>query len=106
MDGRDEKGRFANGNAGGPGRPKDGLSLVKEIIQQLGEPYPGTDATVARVLVRKYIADAIDGLDMPGRRDLIDRIDGKAKQPIEHSGDVTGRLQIVRHLDDGEAAGE
>ena len=104
--GRNEKGQFTTGNGGGPGRKPNGYSLVKILRIQLQEQFPGSDHTVAQELIKRYIASALDGSDMIARRDIIDRIDGKPREHIKHSGDVTGRVIIVRHLSEEEGGEE
>ena len=50
MEGRDEKGRFAKGNPGGPGRKKGGRSMVADAM----------DAFLARDDVRAIIEEKLE----------------------------------------------
>ena len=71
------------------GRPKGSLSLLSILKNKLIE-----NPDLIEEILQAYINDAkTDGVN---RRDLLDRIDGKPTQPIEHSGELEGRLVINR----------
>ena len=96
--GRDEKGRFVKGSSGNPegtnaGRPK--ISIVAILREKLAEVPEGEKRTRAEIMVAQYLDDAIANRDGVAIRDIIDRIDGKPMQPMEHSGELEGRLIIV-----------
>jgi hypothetical protein len=66
-DGRDERGRFAVGNAGGPGSPLAGRSAKLRAVL-LDEVGPDEMRRVVRVVLQA----ALDG-DLRACRDLMDR---------------------------------
>ena len=72
------------------GRPKgSGLSLLTLLKNKLIE-----NPDIVERILQAYLLDAeVDGVN---RRDLLDRVDGKPTQPIEHSGELEGRLVINR----------
>ena len=72
--GRDGKGRFTVGNAGGPGNPY--ATQVAERRRQLLEAVTEDDW---REIVRRLIEDAKAG-DKAARAELFDRVLGKAHQ--------------------------
>jgi len=77
---RDEKGKFIEGNPGGPGRPKfSPLSILREELQKIADD---EKETFARRFIRKYIQRAMIEVDGVAMRDIIDRFDGKPKQHI------------------------
>jgi len=77
---RDEKGKFIEGNPGGPGRPKfSPLSILREELQEIAE---GEKETFARVFIQRYLAKAMIEVDGVAMRDIIDRFDGKPRQNI------------------------
>ena len=77
---RDEKGKFIEGNPGGPGRPKfSPLSILREELQKIVDE---EKETFARAYIRKYLAKAMKDVDGIAMRDIIDRFDGKPKQSI------------------------
>ena len=78
--------RWQPGESGNPaGRPKGTLSLMSLLKNVLQEENPSDKKTYAESLIRKYIEKALDDNDGQAVRDLIDRIDGRAKQHIEMS---------------------
>ncbi len=66
------------------GRPIGSISLVDILRQKLGRVPPGTDYSVAETIVDAYLEDVMTKPDM--KRDLFDRIDGRAKQDIGLGG--------------------
>ena len=77
---RDEKGKFIEGNPGGPGRPKfSPLSILREELQKIPE---GEKETFILDFIQKYVKKAIKEVDGVAMRDIIDRFDGKPKQHI------------------------
>ena len=95
-DGRDAGGRFAKGNAGGPGNPHARRvarlrALVVEAV---------TDVDMRDVLAT-LIRCAIDG-EPWAVRELLDRTIGKAQPFVDDDADAAanGKLEIiVRHVD-------
>jgi len=64
---RDEKGRFAKGNLGGPGRPK-GLSITSLVRAELDKAPEGEEATYAELLIRQLLKKAIVEGDHPTQK--------------------------------------
>lgn len=97
---RDEKGRFIKGIAPNPnGRPKGTLSLVAILKQILAEIPEGEKETNAVILMKEAIRKAsgknsIFGGDASMLKDIINRVDGLPKQPLEHSGPEGEPLSI------------
>lgn len=92
--GRDESGRFVRGNAGGPGNPHAGAvaKLRAIMLDEVSEQD-------MRRAVRALISVAHTG-DVPALRELFDRLLGKAKQTVEHEGEVkTGGLDFEQMTD-------
>lgn len=83
---------FEKGQSGNPaGRPKGSISVVSELKKKLEEiPKEGNPEKkrYLDMLVIKVIKKALADGDVPMIKDIIDRIDGKAKQPTELSGEV------------------
>lgn len=77
---RDDKGRFTDGNPGGPGRPV--FSIVSIIKAKLQSVPRGQHRSVAEAMISDYIADAQEHNDGVAIRDIIDRFDGKPKQHV------------------------
>ena len=71
---RDENGRFAPGNEGGPGAPRKGESLTDVLRSKLDK----------EEVAEKLIAMAMNG-DFPALRYIFDRIDGTPRQYLETS---------------------
>ena len=82
---RDDKGRFTDGNPGGPGRPV--FSIVSIIKAKLQSVPRGQHRSVAEAMISDYIADAREHNDGVAIRDIIDRFDGKPKQHVAVSDD-------------------
>ena len=96
---RDEHGRFAEGNPGGPGRPRFSLlSIVKEELQKIAEE---DKEQFARQMIREYLKKAKDANDGIAIRDLIDRIDGRAAQSIEINSEKNAQwLALFQEIKD------
>lgn len=77
---------FQKGNPGG-GRPKGSVSLVTLIKKALDKKIDKC-STVADIVVAKLLARAMEG-DIPAIKELLERIDGKVKQEVESSGQLT-----------------
>lgn len=86
-DGRDSRGRFAKGNAGGPGNPHARrvaalrTTLIREVTRD-----------DIRAIVRKLIEQAKDG-DIQAAREVLTRVLGR---PVEH--DILERLCSLEEL--------
>ena len=84
-EGRDDKGRFIEGNNFSQGRPKGSLSLIsmlkEELQEEIKDKASGNKITIARALIKKYLKKAVFEEDVRLMIDTIDRIDGKPNQP-------------------------
>lgn len=58
---KDEKGRFVQGNPGGPGRPPGSLSLVGLLKKKLEEIPDGEQKTWAELFIEKTLNDSYKG---------------------------------------------
>ena len=82
---RDERGRFALGNKGGPGRPKGskGFSIKAALDRAIEESFREDDGrSILDALARTAIKAAAEG-DFRFWKELIDRLDGPIKQHVE-----------------------
>jgi hypothetical protein len=78
---RDAKGRFTDGNPGGPGRPR--FSIVAIMREKLQEVPDGEKRTRAERMIDEYLADAESSKDGVAIRDIINRFDGMPKQSVD-----------------------
>lgn len=93
---RDEAGRFAKGNRGGPGRPRGskGFSIKAALDRAIEESIREEDGrSILDALARTAIKAAADG-DFRFWKELIDRYDGAIRQQIDQ--DQTVRIERVR----------
>ena len=76
-----------------PNLPASGRPVIAALQAALQEIEPGAEASNLRRIVRKLIADAIEG-DLSAMREIFDRVDGK---PVSASagGDQQPRKVIV-----------
>jgi len=87
---RDERGRLLPGNTANPnGRPVGSVSIIAELKKQLDEianedPQKRTKLVL---LVNRMLLKAINDGDTQMIRDIIDRVHGKATQPIDVNTD-------------------
>lgn len=75
-------GRFLQGNPGGPGRKKGSISIVEAIKRKLEEIPEGQKETYLNIFVFRLFQKAIIEGDTSLMKDIIDRVDGRAKQNI------------------------
>lgn len=95
--GRDEKGRYVNGHAGGPGNPyARKVAAFRNALWNAAEPERDN---LARVLVNA----ALEGKPW-AMRELWDRLMGKAKQTVDFR-DVTPDGDPFEVLTDPEVTG-
>jgi len=90
IEGRDDRGRFSPGNAGGPGRPKGskGFSIKAALDRAIEESFREDDGrSILDALARTAIKAAAEG-DFRFWKELIDRLDGPIKQQIEQDQTV------------------
>lgn len=90
---------FVKGQSGNPGgRPKT-KPLTALILKELDKKAPGTKFRQGELAVWKLVQLAIAGEGW-AIKEILDRVEGKAVQPLEHSGaDGTGlefTIQIAR----------
>ena len=87
ISGRNEDGTFKEGVSGNPkGRPV--VSIVALLKEKLREKPGGEDTkTYLEQAVEVILEKAITNKEEKMIRDLIDRIDGKPKQAIDHTSD-------------------
>lgn len=84
---------FKPGQSGNPnGRPKKLPELDKLLADVLGEEKDGIEA--AKAILMALRAKATKG-DVRAAEVLLDRAYGKAKQNIEHSGEINGTTQLI-----------
>lgn len=96
---RDGKGKFIEGHPGIGGRPKGAFSLVEILKEELQKmPEGGNRETFARLLIKRYLKKAISDGDARLIIDAIDRIDGKAKENVNLSGQLA--LELIKELSD------
>ena len=87
------------GQSGNPaGRPKNAVSLVSLLREELGAYIDKEDADRARLLIRAYLDKLEADMDGVAIRDLIDRIDGKPTNRHE----VEGSFTVVFEKEDEE----
>jgi len=88
---RDAKGRWLPGVSGNPnGAP---LSLVGILKRKLLEIPEGERKEQADALMDIYLAKAFSGNENL-LKDILDRIDGKPKESIEHSGEIMQDINL------------
>lgn len=92
---RDPRGRFTQGNRGGPGRPKGsrGPSIKAALDRAIEESVREEDGrSILDALARTAIKAAADG-DFRFWKEIIDRFDGPIRQEIDQ--DQTIRIERV-----------
>jgi hypothetical protein len=108
---RDESGRFlTGGKSPNPnGKPQGGVSVVDAIKRELDKvadfPNNKEKRTYLELLIDKIMKKAVLAGDVSMIKDIINRIDGMPKQPVEMSGSVDTRLEILTRMglvDDNE----
>jgi hypothetical protein len=95
-EGKDEKGRFVDGNKFGQGRPK-GLSLTEAIRRRLKELTPDDKRTALDFLADNIIQDALEHNNAM-RKLIWNYLDGMPHQSLEigGSGELPFIIQIVK----------
>ena len=83
---RDEKGRFTQGNLGGPGRPK-GLSITALVKAELDKAPEGDESTYAELLIRELLKKAIQEGDHPTQKMIWNYIDGLPQANLDVTSD-------------------
>jgi hypothetical protein len=83
---RDEKGRFTQGNLGGPGRPK-GLSITSLVRAELDKAPEDEESTYAELLIRQLLKKAIVDGDHPTQKLIWNYIDGLPQASLDVTSD-------------------
>jgi len=79
---------WQKGQSGNPnGRPEGTISIVSEIKKKLLEIPDGQKKSYLEIFLIKLFKKCMIDEDTTMMKDLIDRVDGKPKIAIEHSGD-------------------
>ncbi len=52
--------------------------------------------TNGEVMALRLLTNAVVGGDVKAMKEILDRLEGKSKQSIEHSGDNIGVIKVVR----------
>lgn len=89
---------------GQSGNPKGRSGRDKFITQQMIAELKACDGAKLRKVVIALIDKAIEG-DIPAIREVIDRAEGRAPQPIEHEGEVNHVHHGATELLAGRIAG-
>lgn len=102
---RDDKGRFVEGVSGNPnGRPP--FSLITMLKAELQKCPSGQDKiTYADMLIKRILKEAIESGDSAQIKNILNYVEGMPKQPVEMSGSVDTRLEILTRMglvDDNE----
>lgn len=79
---RDEQGRFAQGNGGGPGRPK-GFSITEKIREALQEVPEGQKLSYLEAFIKQILKKAIVDGDGPTQKLLWNYIDGLPRRTVD-----------------------
>ena len=82
-----ESTRFKPGQSGNPGGRPKGISMSKVLTDELS-------VEEARKVIRAVVRRAKKG-DVKAASLLFDRTDGKAPQPLEHSGEGGGPIRVA-----------
>jgi hypothetical protein len=83
-DNRNSDGTFAEGNPGGPGRPKGSVSIVAKIKAKFEE-----DPEYFEEWINKLLEDPSN------RKAVMEQIDGKPKQSVELGGKDGAPLEVI-----------
>lgn len=97
-EGRDERGRFAAGNRGGPGRPPKAREAAYQAVVQEVVSLGAWAKVVAEALVRAQAGDS------QARQWLGEFLIGKPKQSLGISLDHSSGADEFEHLSDDELA--
>jgi hypothetical protein len=95
--------QFKKGQSGNPGgRPKGSVKISSCYERSLSRPYPNDPEgrTYAQVIADKTVELAAKG-EIAAIREVTDRLEGKAKQSIENTGDVRVTLPMIYNLLNG-----
>lgn len=83
---------FVKGQSGNPEGLKPGTFLLMPFIRKKLQEVPeGEKETLAAKIIEAYLKDVLEKPEM--KKDLLDRTDGRATQPIEGTGE-NGAISI------------
>ena len=94
-------GKFIPGNPGG-GRPKGSISVTEAIKKKLLEIEPKNQKTWLEGLIMSILANAIIEKNPLTQKVIWEMIDGKAVQPLQHSGSIINQYQHLEEMTDDE----
>lgn len=85
----------------GGSQPKKRDMITQHIISELTELHTGSSVSRARMLARALVDNAVGG-DLQAQKEVIDRVEGKARQEIDvnHDGEITLKSAAVSVLDE------
>lgn len=90
------KNLFKKGTSGNPkGRPKGSVSIVSAIKRKIQKYPKGHRRSYLELIVDKYLHKALIDGDTAVIKDIIDRVDGKAKQSIDLDPNERGGFNIT-----------
>lgn len=98
--------RFRPGCAAGPGRPRT-RPITDRLWARLEQAIAEGEMTYADVIVNQWLGMIAEG-DSGALREMLNRLEGKVSDRVEHDGEVTIRVEYADgpddHADDAEAA--
>lgn len=97
-DKRDEKGRFAKGHGGGPGRPKSGLSITELLKKELERVPEGQKVSYVEAFVKKLLGQALTDGDQATQKLIMNYVDGLPRQNIDLGVDREGLEELTELL--------
>lgn len=103
-DGRDDRGRFIEGNSGGPGRPhgsRDFITDFNEAVEEIAKLNNITISEARKVLLKRAYIEAKDG-KFPFYKDIMDRYYGESSKQI----DITSKGEKLSNIDVSELVSE
>ena len=94
---RDSRGRFTDGNPGGPGRPT-GVSISKLIREKMNEVPLGQRKLYGELLVEKILDMALVEGDVQMIKEIWHYIDGKPKETMTIDVDANNLAEMTTYL--------